>query len=187
MSNRPARRIIREFCRSQGAPTAYWLGRLSAKGQRECIRQWIVKSRSPEITALLPKLADDLFDERTKDDPYFFDALSVEDPKERCDSARHHARERVDEEIRYGAIEMDEIDLPQPWVEYNQYKGLCDREWQVIVEEKATGFDAWGFSNFRGFTGYAWCYSSPSTGLTDFLGLLVSLNMDRSVWESQSP
>jgi hypothetical protein len=43
------RDLIREFCRSHGAPSADWLGRLSTNGQRECIRQWILRVMSPEI------------------------------------------------------------------------------------------------------------------------------------------
>ena len=36
--------------------------------------------------------------------------------EDRIDSARRYARECVDEEIRYGAICLDEIDSSQPWV-----------------------------------------------------------------------
>jgi hypothetical protein len=137
--------IIREFCRSQGAPTAYWLARLSAKGQEECIRQWIIKVRSPEFQKLLPAVAEKLYEERANESPYFYEASSAEELLERFASARHNAEKRLEEEVRYGAIEMAEIDSAQPWVECNRYHDLCDREWQVIVEGKPTGFDAWGF------------------------------------------
>ena len=128
--------VLREFCRSQGAPTAYWLGRLSMDGQRECIRQWIIRSRSPEIYSQTHAVVEQLFEEHTSKDkePYFYDAQSAEEILDRVERARRHARKRLDEEIRYGAICMEEIDSPQPRVEYCQYRDLCDREWQLMVE-----------------------------------------------------
>src|SRR5207237_1074968 len=99
--------IIREFCRSQRAPTAYWLARLSRHGQRECIRQWIIRSRSPEIYSKTHAVVEQVYEEHANKDPYFYDAPSAEDLMERVERARRHARELLDEEIRYGAICRD--------------------------------------------------------------------------------
>jgi hypothetical protein len=126
--------VIHEFCRSQGAPTGYWLGRLSRDGQRACIRQCIIKSRSPEIYSQTHTVVEQLFEERANENPFFYDALGAEEVAERVERARHHARERLDEQIRYGAISRDEINSPQPWVEYNRYHDICDREWRLMVE-----------------------------------------------------
>jgi len=127
---------IREFCRSHGAPTAYWLGHLSKRGQRECIRQWIIKSRSPEIYSQTHAVVEQLYQEHANQHPYFYDALSIEEVEERVKRVKQHARERLDENIRYGAISIEEIDSPQPWVEYNRYRDICDREWRLMVEGK---------------------------------------------------
>ena len=81
------RDIIREFCRSQGAPTAYWLARLNRDGQRECIRQWIVRSRGPEIYNRTHAVVEQLYEEHANDHPHFYDALSAEDIKERVEHA----------------------------------------------------------------------------------------------------
>ena|ERR1700731_3361056 len=128
--------IIREFCRSHGAPTADWLGHLSRRGQKECIRQWIIKSRSPEIYSQTHAVVEQLYEEHANKNPYFYDASSSEEVKERVKYAMHQAQERLDENIRYGAISLDEIDSPQPWVEYNRYRDICDREWRLMVEGK---------------------------------------------------
>jgi hypothetical protein len=130
--------VIRGFCRSQGAPTAYWLGRLSTDGQRACIRQWIIKSKSPETHSQTDAVVEQLYQERANRDPFFYDALSAEEVEERVEGARRHARKRLDEEIRYGAISMDEIDSPQPWVEYNLYHDICDLEWRLLVDGERT-------------------------------------------------
>jgi hypothetical protein len=130
--------IIREFCRSQGAPSADWLVHLSVNGQRECIRQWIIRSRSPEIYNQTHAVVEQLYEERANQDPYFYDALSAENLKERVEGARHRARKRLDEQIRYGAICINEIDSPQPWVEFNRYHDLCDQEWQMMIEGQQT-------------------------------------------------
>jgi len=131
------RDIILEFCRSHGAPSANWLRRLSVSGQRECIRQWIVRAVSPEIESLLPAVVEQLYEQRASEDPFFYDALSVEELEERVTTVRNHARKRLDEELRYGAICISKIDSPRPWVEYNRYRDLCDREWRRIVEENS--------------------------------------------------
>lgn len=125
--------IIREFCRSQGAPTAHWLARLSRDGRSECIRSWITKSRSPGIYMQTHAVVQQLLEERTNEDPCLANAEEIQEYLER---ARYRARERLDEEIRYGAICIEEIDSIQPWIQYNQYHELCDREWQSMVEGK---------------------------------------------------
>ncbi|HXN51061.1 MAG TPA: hypothetical protein VN943_03925 [Candidatus Acidoferrum sp.] len=130
--------IIREFCRSHGAPSAGWLGRLSTNGQRECIRRWIIRSRSPEIYSQTHAVVEQLYEERANKDEFFFDALSGEEVLERVERARRRARERLDEEIRYGAISIDEIHSPQPWVAYNRYHDISDQEWQLMVEGEQT-------------------------------------------------
>lgn len=130
--------IICEFCRSQGAPTAHELALLSSAGRRERIRHWIIKSRSAEIQNQMGTVAEQLYEQETSDDPFFHDAMNVEELENRIAHARHHARQRVNEQIRYGAICTDEIDSPRPWVAYNQYHELCDREWQSMVEGKSS-------------------------------------------------
>jgi hypothetical protein len=129
--------IILEFCRSQGAPTAYALARLSAAGQRECIRQWIIKSRNPEIRNQTEAVAEQLYEQSAGEDPFFYDALSAEELEDRIEQTKRYARQHVNEQLRYGAICIDEINSPRPWVEYNQYHDLCDREWQVMVDGKS--------------------------------------------------
>lgn len=128
--------VVREFCLSHGAPTAYWLGRLTKDGQQACIRQWILRVTSPEVQALLPAVAEELFEERTKQQPFFYDAESAEELQSRIEGAKRHARESVDEQIRYGAICRDEIDSPYPWVELKKYHDLCDKEWKRLVGRK---------------------------------------------------
>ncbi len=137
--------IILEFCRSQGAPTAHWLGGLSPNGQRECIRHWIIRSRSPEIYRQTHAVVERLFEESTSKDkePYFYDAQSAEEVLDRVERARRHARERLDREIRFGAICIEEIDSPQPQLEYNRYRDVCDEEWKLTVEGKQTTRNPW--------------------------------------------
>ena len=126
--------IICEFCRSQGAPTAYWLAGLSEDGRRECIRQWIIKLKSTDISSQTNALVEKLYEEYANESPFFYDALSAEDLEERFEATRRRARRRVEEQIRYGAICIDEIDSPLPWVEYGHYRELCDEEWQAMVD-----------------------------------------------------
>lgn len=129
--------VILEFCRSQGAPTAHGLARLSAAGQRECIRQWIIKSRSSEIQNRTDTVAEQLYEQAVSEDPLYYDALSAKDLEERIERTKRYARQRVNDQIRYGAICIDEINSPQPLVAYNQYHKLCDQEWQLMVEGKS--------------------------------------------------
>ncbi|SRR6266446_442391 len=141
--------IILEFCRSHGAPTANWLGRLSANGQRECIRQWIVRVTSPEIQGQLPAVAEELYQEHAKyPRPPLPDGLSAEEREAYLESfnkgSRHYVRRRLEEDLRYGAIEFSDIDSPKLSVKnkrYHKYHDLCDQEWQRMVEGKEAARD----------------------------------------------
>jgi len=168
--------VIKEFCRSQGAPTADWLGRLSTDGQRECIRQWILRVMGPEIRSLLPAVAEELHakdrDPRRADDWYEECVRRGEFPPEAVypegrmeyregviKANRHYVDRKLLEELRYGAIEFDEIDLPKPSVtdkrylkrhrkylkhrnlKYRKLRNLCDQEWQRMVEGKQAAKD----------------------------------------------
>jgi len=164
--------IICEFCRSQGAPTARELTLLSAKGRRESVRQWIIKSRSVEIQNQIDGIAEQLYEQKTNDDPLFYDALSVEELEDRIASAKRHARQRVIEQIRYGAIRIDEIESPRPWVAYNQYHELCDQEWGVMVEGKSSNPLLQKFREFlEQFFDLTWRNRLIGIAILAFLGL----------------
>lgn len=155
------RNIIREFCRSHGGPSAVWLGRLSTNGQRECIRQWILKVMSPEIRSLLPAVAEallaesappgraeELYEECVRRGELPPEALSAEGRKEYCEvsteGARHFVDRQLEEELRYGAIEFADIGSTPLSVmnkQYHKYRNLCDQEWQRMVEGKQAARD----------------------------------------------
>lgn len=119
--------IIREFYRSLGAPSSDWLERLNEDGQRECIRQWIIKTRDPKIEIPLSHLVSRL------------DLLQYEEntrlPKYSEWSDRNY-RKMLEENLRYGAIDMEDVNSPSPWVKYNLYNELCDQGWKLMVEKK---------------------------------------------------
>lgn len=153
--------IIREFCRCHGAPSAGWLARLSTNGQRECIRQWILRVMSPEIRNLLPAVAEELYakdmhpgraeelyEQNVHRGELPPEALSAEGRKEYCETfiqgARHFVDRQLEEELRYGAIEFGDIDSPKLSVKnkrYHKYRKLCDQEWQRMVEGKQAARD----------------------------------------------
>jgi hypothetical protein len=153
--------IIREFCRSQGAPSADWLGRLSTNGQRECIRQWILRVMSPEIRKQLPAvaealyakdthpgLAEKMYEQNVHRGEFPPEALSAEARKEYCETfiqaTRHFVDRQLEEELRYGAIEFGDIDSPKLSLKnkrYHKYRNLCDQEWQRMVEGRQTARD----------------------------------------------
>jgi hypothetical protein len=155
------RDIIREFCRSHGAPSAEWLGRLSTNGQRQCIRQWILRVTSPEIRGLLPAveevlyaqyahpgIAEKMYQEAVRQGEFPAEALTAEAHKEYCETfiqgTRHHVNRELEEELRYGAIEFGDIDSRKLSVKnkrYHQYRNLCDQEWQRMVEGKEAARD----------------------------------------------
>ena len=153
--------MIREFCRSQGAPSADWLGRLSTNGQRECIRQWILRAMSPEIRKQLPAvaealyakdthpgLAEKMYEQNVHRGEFPPEALSAEARKEYCEmfiqATRHFVDRQLEEELRYGAIEFGDIDSPRLSLKnkrYHKYRNLCDQEWQRMVEGRETARD----------------------------------------------
>ena len=158
--------IIREFCRSHGAPTADWLGRLSRNGQRECIKQWILRVMSPEIRGQLavvaqalyaeaerPGLAEKMYEETVRQGMHRSDfapeTLAEESRKKYCvtfaEAGRHFVNRQLDEELRYGAIQFGDVDAPKLSLKnkrYRRYRDLCDQEWQRMVEGKQTARDS---------------------------------------------
>lgn len=155
------RDLIREFCRSHGAPSADWLGRLSTNGQRECIRQWILRVTSPEIRNLLPALAEaldaqstrlglaeEMYEQGARRGELPPEALYPEGREEYCEgfeeAGRHFVDRQLEEELRYGAIEFGKIDSSKLSVKnkrYHKYRNLCDQEWQRMVEGKQAARD----------------------------------------------
>jgi hypothetical protein len=119
-----------EFYRSQGAPSVAWLERLNAQGQRECIRQWIVRSRSPEIAWRLSGFADRICEAEYQERPYLPE--TAEELVEYGRARRRASLESLEEKIRYGAIDSGETD----WKQYNRYQAICDEEWRNLVEAK---------------------------------------------------
>lgn len=156
--------VIREFCRSHNAPTADWLGRLSTNGQRECVRQWILRIMSPEIRGQLPAVAEALCAQAQRpglaEEMYeqgigqavrrgdFPAGVSAESREEYCvtfeAAGRHFANRQLDEELRYGAIEFGDVDAPKLSLknkQYRKYRALCDQEWERMVEGKQIARD----------------------------------------------
>jgi hypothetical protein len=123
--------IILEFCRSHGAPSADWLGRLSTNGQRECIRQWILRVTSPEITSLLPAVAEELYAqderpglaERDYEEGVRQGVFPPEDvypegrkeySEERIEADKYFVDEQLKEKLRYGAVGFEGLGPANP-------------------------------------------------------------------------
>jgi hypothetical protein len=116
---------------------------------------------SPEIRSLLPAVAEALYAEYThpglpekmyelsvRRGGFPPETLSAEARKEYCEKfiqgTRHLVDRKLEEELRYGAIEFGDIDSPKLCAKnkrYHKYRKLCDQEWQRMVEGKQAARD----------------------------------------------